>query len=116
MSSTHACRDRQQQRRDAASGRSRHAVQAVETGNAQASRLLLHAIARVGGAEPPSQLGAHLLGDAHRIDAVADDLRPDEDDQLGALLGLVVVAEQLAELAELVDDRQAGAAACPTAR
>src|SRR4051812_22208941 len=68
------------------------------------------AVVRVGGAQPAAQLGAQLLGHAHRIDAVADDLRADEDDKLGALCALVVAAEQLAEFAELVDQRQAGAA------
>src|SRR6478672_3423343 len=68
----------------AASGRSRQDARRSPTGIGDIS-LFLHE-ARIGGAEPPLQLGAHLLGDPHRVNAVADDLRPDKDDQLGALL------------------------------
>src|SRR4051812_33967881 len=71
---------------------------------------LAHPIIRVRGAQTSAQLGAQFLGDAHRIDTVAHDLRPDENDQFGALCDLVVAAEQLAELAELIDQRQTAAA------
>src|SRR5581483_6246315 len=69
-------------------------------------RSLADAVRRFGRAEPPAQLGAQLLGNVHGVDTVADDLRPDKDDQLGTLFGLVGIAEELAELAELVDQRQ----------
>ena len=51
------------------------------------------------GLDLAAQLRAQLLGDARGVDAVADDLRPDEDDELGARVGARVAAEQLAELA-----------------
>src|SRR4029077_20616925 len=89
-----------------ASGRSRHTVRRSTTEMRGIG--LFPQEARIGRAETPLQLGAHLLGDAHRIDAVADDLRADEDDQLGALFGPVGVSEQVADR-QLVDDRKAGA-------
>src|ERR1700737_4176545 len=63
------------------------------------------------GADLAAQLGAQFLGDVHGIDAIADDLRPDEDDQLGALGRLGVAADQLAQLAKLIHQRNAGAIA-----
>src|SRR5947207_11957006 len=77
----------------AASGRSRQPARRSPTEIGDIS-LFLHE-ARIGGADPPLQLGAHLLGDAHRIDAVANDLRSDEDDQLGPLLASGGIAEQI---------------------
>src|SRR5258705_4823957 len=71
----------------------------------------LLSIDRLRGAELAAQLGAQFLGDAHCVDAVADDLRPDEDDQFGALRRLGVAADQLAEIAELIHQRNAGAVA-----
>src|SRR4051794_13090605 len=70
---------------------------------------LLRTVDRLRRAETAAQLGAQLLGDAHRVDAVADDLRPDEDDQLGALDPLGVAADQLAEFTELIHQRNVGA-------
>src|SRR6476659_1542720 len=90
----------------ARSGRSRHPTRRSPTEIGDIS-LFLHE-ARLGGADPPLQLGAHLLGDAHRVHAVPNDLRPDEDEQFCALPGPVGVAEQIAER-ELVDDRKPGA-------
>src|SRR5215213_584114 len=91
----------------AASGRSRHPAR---RSTIERSAMLLPVETRVRGPDPAAQLRAHLLGDAHRVDTVADDLRPDEDDQLGALSGFVVAADQLAKLAELIDQRNAAAA------
>src|SRR5213595_2915088 len=71
---------------------------------------LAHPIIRVRGTQASAQLGAQLFGDAHGIDTVAHNLRPDEDDEFGALRDLAVGAEQLAELAELIDQRQTAAA------
>src|SRR5689334_344913 len=55
----------------------------------------------------PAQLGAQFLGNEVRIDAVANDLRPDEDDELGAHDRLVLVREDVADLGDLIEDRDA---------
>src|SRR5689334_18056788 len=44
-----------------------------------------------------AQFRPQLLGDVMGVGAVADDLRTDEDDQLGPSPTAVVVAEQVAE-------------------
>src|SRR5215475_8513902 len=54
------------------------------------------------------QLLAKLLGDRTGIDAVAHHLRPDEDDDLGALLGTGGAAEQVAEELDVANARKPG--------
>src|SRR5262245_19743029 len=44
-----------------------------------------------------AQLGSQFLGHAARIDAVADDLRANEDDQLGSLPAASVVGKGIAD-------------------
>src|SRR5262249_46091728 len=66
---------------------------------------------RLVGTEAIAHARAQLFRDLVGVDAVANDLRADEDDELGAVDGAVVVAEQLAQGAELVEQRQAGPAA-----
>src|SRR5689334_7910133 len=85
----------------AASGRSRHTVRRSTT-EIRGILLFPHE-PRVGRPETPLQLRAHLLGDAHCVNAVANDLRADEDDELGARLALRGVAQQVAKW-KLVDD------------
>src|SRR5262245_8847550 len=64
------------------------------------------------GAGGTAQFGAQLLGHEMRVDAVADDLRPYEDDQLGAGQAIGPVGKDAAQRTrQLVEQRQAGAAA-----
>src|SRR5262249_33798691 len=71
--------------------------------------------ARCLRARSPSEFGAQLFGNEVRIDAVADDLRPDEDDELGADRPVGAVREGAAERArQFVEQRDAGAAALLT--
>src|SRR5207248_5771205 len=58
--------------------------------------------------QPPVHLGAQLLGDHVGVDRVADDLRADEDDQLGAADRLILVGEEVAYRRQLVEQRNAG--------
>src|SRR3569833_867090 len=62
------------------------------------------------GADAAAQLRAQFLGDVVGIGAIADDLRPDEDDQLGSRAGLVLMREGVAESGNLVEYRDAVAA------
>src|SRR5437870_1800647 len=89
-----------------ASGRSRHTVRRSTT--EMRGILLFPHEPRVGRSETPLQLGAHFLGDAHCVDAIADDLRADEDNELGASLALGGVSEEIAER-QLIHDGQTGA-------
>src|SRR5262249_165742 len=52
-----------------------------------------------------------FLGHAARIDAVADDLRANEDDQLGSLPAASVVGKGIADPIQLFEDWNAGSAA-----
>src|SRR5579864_3418144 len=53
------------------------------------------------------ELGAHLLGHHAGVDGIADHRRPDEDDQLGADFGAVLLREQVADAGNLVEHRNA---------
>src|SRR6202012_5538423 len=53
------------------------------------------------------QLGAHFLGDKVRVGPIANDLRPDEDDQLSSLNVVVLRREQIADAWKVVEPRNA---------
>src|ERR1700722_15825813 len=53
------------------------------------------------------ELGAHLLGHHVGIDGIADHRRPDEDNQLGADFGAVLLREQIADAGNFVEHRNA---------
>src|SRR4051794_28170558 len=63
------------------------------------------------GSDTAAQFGAQFLGDVVGIGAVADDLRPYEDDQLGSSTLLVLMREGIPKALYLVQQRNAVAAA-----
>src|SRR5215470_5037236 len=89
--------------------RGRYALRGVSC--SMSAQLGGHRSARRRRARRAAQLRAQLLGDEMGIDAVADDLRPDENDQLGALeaVGLLreCAAERVGKLAEQGDAARA---------
>ena len=59
------------------------------------------------------QLGSQLLGNEMRVDAVANDLRADEDDQLRPRDRSVLMRKYIAKLRNLVEHRDAAAIELP---
>src|ERR1700730_9195168 len=58
-----------------------------------------------------AQFRSKLFGDDMGVRAVADDLRPDEDNQLGACRGVVLVPEGVAETGNRIEQRNPAARA-----
>src|SRR5215468_8164936 len=58
-----------------------------------------------------AQLAAQFLRNKAGVDAVANDLRPDEDDELGSIVRFVLVGEGVAQILNLIEQRNAGAGA-----
>src|SRR5215813_11506644 len=68
--------------------------------------------ARRLGTGGPAQLGAQLLGDEMSVDAIPDDLRPYENDQLGPHQPVIALREGASESArQLIKERKATATA-----
>jgi hypothetical protein len=61
------------------------------------------------GESPVPQSCTQFLGDASRVDAIANDPRPDENDELSAFTIYHRLANRPAEVAELIDDGNARA-------
>src|SRR6266436_315923 len=58
-----------------------------------------------------AQFRSQLFGDDMRVRAIADDLRTDEDDQLGALGCITLMAERVAKTRDLIEHRDRAAIA-----
>src|SRR6266853_2581257 len=78
-------------------------------GSAESTNLRRGRNLRRNNRDGAAQLGPQLLGDKMRVDGVANDLRADENDELGAGDPLVLMREGVAQPGNLVEQRDAAA-------